>query len=313
MTLSLAGADTAVVSAGRSGFTVLGLLALTTWSSGSARVAGRTRIGAGVGTGNGTNTGTGTDTDTGTGTGSGSALPLRARQLVVLAGSGVTLYTVCSTVAIALAGPVLPALVIAMTPAVVLLAESLMNRVIPPVVTLLGTGVAIVGALLFVVPRLGGTSGPDVVLGTLFAVLAMAATAFYGIAFARMNRAYRGPMASRILPVFALGAVPLVLWAVVSVWSGAAVTWSTVGLLAVLGIVIYVPVYLLQHRILLTAGASYTALLGLGVPPLVGLVSAVTGLATVPVPLQVVGIAGTVLGMAIVIGGTLRRTSDVQR
>jgi drug/metabolite transporter (DMT)-like permease len=283
--VSLAGAGSAVVSAGRSGFTVLGLLALSAWA-GSRRPASAPA------------------------SASTPAPPrLRPWQIVVLAGSGVTLYTICSTVAIALAGPVLPALVIALTPAAVLLAESVMDRVLPPPVAVLGTVVAIVGALLFVIPRLDGSSGPDVVLGTLAAVVAMGATAFYGIAFARMNRAYRGPLATRLLPVFALGAAPLVLWAAVSVATGATLTWTTVGLLAVLGIVIYVPVYLLQHRILLTAGASYTALLGLGVPPLVGVVSALTGLAAVPVPLQVVGIVSTVVGMGIVIGGTLRRAA----
>ncbi|WIB13544.1 DMT family transporter [Curtobacterium sp. MCPF17_052] len=194
-------------------------------------------------------------------------------QLSVLAASGVTIYTICSTLAIAFAGPVLPTLIIALTPAVVMVAEGILARTVPPSATIIGTAIAVTGALLYVMPRLHRSVGGDVALGLMFAVLAMSATAFYGVYFARVNREYRGALAARLFPIFALGAAPLVLWAGYSVIRGATMTWSTVGLLALLGTVVYVPVYLLQHRILLTAGASYAATLGLGVPPVVGIAS----------------------------------------
>lgn len=277
---ALGGADTAVVSAGRTVFTVIGLFVLT--SIGSRRRA--TTIG---------------------GSTRQSSRPYRRGQLVALAASGVTVYTVFSTLAIALAGPVLPTLVIALTPAVVLVAEAVLARTRPSAVTIGGTALAVLGAVVFIVPRLRGSIGHDVVLGALSAVVAMLSMAFYGIAFARVNRDHHGPMAPRILPVFALGSVPLVVWAVVAVASGSTLRWSTVGLLALLGIVIYVPVYLLQHRILVSAGATYASLLGLGVPPLVGVASAAVHLAAVPAPVQIAGMAATLVGTGVVIGRRL--------
>jgi drug/metabolite transporter (DMT)-like permease len=219
----------------------------------------------------------------------------------LLAATGVTAYTICSTVAIALAGPALPSLVLALSPAVVLIAEAALTRTRPPVRTLAGTLVAVAGALLYVIPRLAGTLGNEVALGAVFAVAAMLSMAFYTLYFARVNRGYEGPMARRIVPIFAIGTLPLALWAAIDLARGSAVTWTAVGLLAVLGIVIYVPAYLLQHRILLTAGPSYYALLGLATPPLVGFSSAVLHLAGVPTPVQIAGVALTVLGMVVIL------------
>jgi drug/metabolite transporter (DMT)-like permease len=279
---SLHEASAAVVSAGRTAFTVLGLAVLTGWLSrrGPKPVAepGRHPVPDAV-----------------------VAPRYRWWQVLLLAGTGVTAYTVFSTVAIDLAGPVLPTLVMALTPAVVLVGESVLARRPPSVPTVAGTTLAVAGAVVYVLPRLGGTLGRDVALGTAFALAAMLSMAFYGVYFARVNRGYRGAMAPRILPVFAVGTVPLAAWAAVAVASGETVSWAAVGLLAALGIVIYVPVYLLQHRIIVVAGASYAALLGLATPPLVGLSSALLHLAAVPAPVQIAGMAITVLGMAVVI------------
>lgn len=272
-------ADTVMVSAGRTGFTVLGLLALTGWAR--ARPApqpppGRQALPS-------------------------APLPYRWWQLTLLAVTGVSAYTVFSTVAISLAGPALPTLIMALTPAAVLLAESMLSRTLPALPTILGTCLAVAGAVVYVVPRLDGAHGSGVGLGIVFAVAAMLSMAFYGLYFAKVNRLHRGPMAPRILPIFALGAAPLVAWAAVQVAGGDTVSLKGVGLLAVLGIVIYVPVYLLQHRIIVSAGPSYAALLGLGVPVLVGIGSAMLGLAGFPVPVQIAGMTLTLAGMALVI------------
>ncbi|WP_431030987.1 DMT family transporter [Plantibacter sp. RU18] len=277
---SLQEASTAVVSAGRTIFTVGGLLALSWWTTHRGGVNAPDAPAPVV---------------------RRAPTPYRWWQLLLLALSGVNAYTLFSTVAIGFAGPVLPTLIMALTPAAVLIAESAMTRVVPAVPTIVGTLLAIGGALLYVLPRLDGTVGSDVLIGTLFSIAAMGSMAFYGVFFARVNRAYHGPMAPRILPIFALGSIPLVLWAAAAIGGGESVSWNVVVMLAVLGIAIYVPVYLLQHRIILTAGASYAALLGLAVPPLVGLGSALLHLAAVPIPVQLLGILATVLGMALVI------------
>lgn len=277
---SLQEASTAVVSAGRTIFTVAGLLALSWWATSRVAVNDAKRPAPDH---------------------RSEPTPYRWWQLLLLALSGVSAYTVFSTVAIGFAGPVLPTLVMSLTPAAVLIAESLMTRTAPPLPTSLGTLLAIGGALLYVLPRLNGTFGGDVLIGALFALAAMGSMAFYGVFFARVNRRYHGPMAPRVLPIFAIGSIPLVLWAVGAIVGGEQLSWTVIIMLAVLGIVVYVPVYLLQHRILLTAGASYAALLGLAVPPLVGIGSALLQLAAAPVPMQLLGILVTVLGMALVI------------
>lgn len=147
---SLHEASTAVVSAGRTSFTVLGLLALTWWLTrrGESAPARDHPI---------------------------EAHPPRYRwwQILILAMTGVTAYTVLSTIAISLAGPALPTLVMSLTPAVVLAVEGIMSRTAPPMLTIIGTAAAVIGTLLYVIPRLEGTLGQDVGLGALFAVAAM--------------------------------------------------------------------------------------------------------------------------------------------
>lgn len=273
---SLQGASVAVVSAGRTGFAALGLSALTWWSASRAVAS--------------------TDTED-----LAVAPAYRWWQLLLLALTGVTAYTVLSTIAIHLAGPALPTLVLALTPAVVLAAESVPARARPPGLAIAGTGLAVAGAVLYVIPRLAGSLGRDVALGAVAAVAAMLSMAFYTIYFATVNRHHRGAMAPRIMPVFAVGAIPLVVWAATDIAGGASVGWPVIGMLAFLGIVIYVPAYLLQHRILLSGGPSYAALLGLAVPPLVGVSSAMLHLSLYPTPLQIAGTAVTLLGMVIVI------------
>jgi drug/metabolite transporter (DMT)-like permease len=267
---SLTSADTATVSAGRTVFTVLGLAALT-------HLPGLQR----------------------------EKPPRHPRpttvQVTLLGLTGVTAYTVFSTAAIALAGPALPSLLISLTPAVVLVADSLLRRSAPSRRALLGTGIAVVGAIAYVLPRLApATPGNSMLLGAAAALAAMLSMAFYGLYFAAVNRDYHGPMAPRILPIFTAGAIPLAVWAAADS-AGTRLSWSTVALLAVLGTVVYVPAYLLQHTIIITAGPAYAALLGLAVAPLVGVSSAALGLAgplTVP---QLAATAVTILGMALVI------------
>lgn len=274
--IALQGAGVGVVSAGRTGFAAFGLLLLVLLSNPSG---GR----------------------------SAPPAPLASVhrrpwwQVVVLSVTGVAGYTLLSTVAIALAGPTIPSLILALSPVVVLLLESALTKVRVRPVVLVATVVAIVGAVLYVVPRLAGAAGPSAAWGVLAAVGAMLSMAAYGLLFAYVNRGRRGPMAPRILPIFALGSAPLVLWAVVEASAGEGVELVTVGVLALLGLGVYVPAYLVQHRIILSAGPSFAALLGLAVPPLVGVASAAVGLSPLPGPLQVVGIVLTLAGMLAVI------------
>ncbi len=90
---SLHGASTAIVSGGRTGFTVLGLLVLTRITH--ARGVRSDRV---------------------------EARPYRWWQVLLLGLTGVTAYTVLSTAAIRFAGAALPTLIMSLTPAVILVA-----------------------------------------------------------------------------------------------------------------------------------------------------------------------------------------------
>ncbi|WP_282847121.1 DMT family transporter [Microbacterium oxydans] len=265
--IALQGAGVGVVSAGRTAFAALGLLLVVAAIRSSSRIVPQYTAG----------------------------------QLIVLAVTGVAGYTVLSTLAIALAGPAIPSLVLALSPVVVLLLENALARTRVHPLVLTATVVAIVGAVLYVVPRIGGGTEANVAGGVLAALGAMLSISVYGLLFAHVNRGRSGTIAPRILPVFALGSVPLVVWAVIEVSVGGSIEPLSVAVLAVLGLGIYVPAYLLQHRLILTAGPSYTALLGLAVPPLVGIASVLLGLAPLPGPVQVLGIALTLVGMLVVI------------
>lgn len=274
--IALQGAGVGVVSAGRTGFAAVGLLLLVLLSQRRGRPSDP----------------------------SDPHAPVRRYawwQLGVLSVTGVAAYTVLSTVAIQLAGPTVPSLILALSPVVVLVLESALARARVRPSVLLATVVAILGAVLYVGPRVAEASGPSTAWGVLAAVGAMLSMAAYGLLFAHVNSGRRGSMAPRILPVFALGSVPLVLWAVVEIGAGERVQPATIGVLALLGLGIYVPAYLVQHRIILSAGPSFAALLGLAVPPLVGVASAVVGLSALPGPVQVVGIVLTLAGMIAVI------------
>lgn len=269
--LALQGAGVGVVSAGRTGFATVGMLLLVTF-------ARRER-----------------EPDL------PPVRPYTAGQLSILAITGVAGYTMLSTLAIALAGPAIPSLILALSPVVVLLLESALAKTRVRPLVLLATVVAIIGAALYIGPGLGGAAGTSIIGGIVAAVGAMVCMSVYGLYFAHVNRGHQGPMLPRLLPIFALGSIPLVVWAVVEVVSGGRIEPVTVVVLAILGLGIYVPAYLLQHRLILTAGASYAALLGLAVPPLVGLVSATIGLTALPVPVQVCGVALTLVGLAVVL------------
>lgn len=222
-------------------------------------------------------------------------------QLLVLAGTGVAGYTVLSTVAIDLAGPTLPSLVMALSPAVVLIAEAAIAAKPIRRGILVATCVAVAGAALYIAPRLEGVGTPRVGLGALAAIGAMASMAAYGLYFAHLNRGYDGPMTPRLVPIFAVGSIPLAMWAIVETVSGTAIALGSIAVLAVLGIVIYVPAYLVQHRVIVTAGPAFASLLALAVPPLVGVVSAMSGLAAPPDLLQAAGVGLTLAGMVAVI------------
>jgi drug/metabolite transporter (DMT)-like permease len=231
-------------------------------------------------------------------------------QLLLLALTGGAGYTMLSTAAITLAGPTLPALVLALLPAVVLGIDAVTTHARVGRATVLATLVAVAGATLYTGSGLGsGGAVRSLLPGMLLALGAVLCQAVYNVAFAAVNRDRHGPTAPLVLPVFAVGSVPLLVWAGIDLARGGELTWRALLALAVLGIVVYVPTYLLQHRLMLRLGPSYPALLGLGTPLVVGLVTMLMGRADGPGPVQILAIVITLAGMLVVVrekarGGT---------
>lgn len=96
------------------------------------------------------------------------ALPLRETALLSI--TGVAGYTAFSTMSIAAAGPVLPALVMSTGPLVVLLATAVRERRLPGIVVLLGTVTAVAGTIAFLLAGSLTGTGDSPVLGVLLAL-----------------------------------------------------------------------------------------------------------------------------------------------
>lgn len=267
--VALQDAPVPLVSAGRSIFVVMGLGVLAALASRGQRADGDPSSAA-------------------------TAVPeMPARTTVLLALAGVTGYTIASTAAIALAGPDMPALILTLGPAVVMAMEAASGAGRAHRREIAATLAAVAATALYVAARPdgghgGGTGagGEHPVAGAACALAAMLLISWYGVAFARANRGFRGSMARRILPIHGIGVVPLLLWALLAMLGGDRLTLRALLVLVALGIVVYVPVYLLQARIIVRAGATFNALLGLAVPILVGVISTLLGMTSPPGPLQ---------------------------
>lgn len=287
--VALDGTSTAVVSAGRVGFTVVALWLL---SACHAR-RDRRRAGAPEGVGPARPVG-----------------PLRPWQAAALSVAGVSGYTALSTVAVRVSGTLLPSLIVSTGPLWVLALVCLRRRSAPGKVKALGTLLAVAGGALFL---LAGSRGPQAeavpsapgatgVLGALLAVGAVVLMSVYTVCFAALTRGYRGPMAPVITPVYAWGLVPLTVWALVDLARGARLTASAVAVLAALGLLVYLPAYIIQHRLLADVGAHPVSLMGLAVSPLVAVETAVLGLGGWPSLVQWLAVAVTLAGTAAVVG-----------
>ncbi|RRD07282.1 DMT family transporter [Arachnia propionica] len=272
--LSLTGAPIGITSAGRVGLTTISLWALHHLVSRAPQ-------------------------------GDRPVLPVPAlprHETILLSITGVSGYTALSTGAIAVGGPVLPALVMSTSPLVVLLLVAVLERRRPTMVVLLGTTAAVGGTVGYLLDGSSMTLDGIALLGPGLALGAVGCMSCYVIRFARLTRGYHGPMTPVILPIHACGAVPLIVWGGVEMSAGARVSLTALIALVVLGVLVYAPVHLLQHRLLARIGASPVSLLGLAVSPLVAVEAGLLGLAAWPTLLQWAAILVTMLGMAVVLG-----------
>ncbi|WP_172191169.1 hypothetical protein [Actinomyces faecalis] len=237
---------------------------------------------------------------------------IRRRDAVVLSLTGVSGYTALSTLAVSNGGTVLPSLIVSTGPLWVLALTSTLDRSRPRRLALVGTVVSVAGTIGFLL--LGGSGLMSVSwLAAALATAAVVSMACYSVHFAHLTRTYHGPMAPVILPIYGWGLVPLSVWAALELARGHRLTLQAFIVLAALGLLVYLPVYLIQHRLLASVGAHTVSLLGLTVTPLVALETGLLRLGPWPGGSQWLMVGLTVLGMAMVIGPRRRQTDTQSR
>ena len=216
---------------------------------------------------------------------------------------GVSIYALASLRAIALVGISLPNLLLATTPCVSLLLGVLFYRKHAPRAAVVGVALATLGAAGYVLAtfRVSAARPGTVWFGVAAGVIAVLAIAVYGQYYGRISAGH-DPL--DLLPgIFLIGTVVVLVVLAVTGRLGAVLglSWPTVLLLFILGVIIYVPVYVLQHQLIHLRGAVYMASLSLVVPFLVRAAEMITGRAGLPGPIELLGLAVCVAGVALVV------------
>ncbi|MGI8458851.1 MAG: EamA family transporter [Propionibacteriaceae bacterium] len=235
---------------------------------------------------------------------------------LMLAGLlGVTVYAFASLRAIALVGVSLPNLLLAATPCVSLLLGVLVFGLQAPRAAVAGVLLAAVGAAAYVLGTFRVSAGDPgtLVVGTLVGLAAVLTIAVYGQYYGRISVGHE-PL--DLLPgIFGAGTVLLWLLLVVTgrLSELLGLTWSTVGLLMLLGVAIYVPVYVLQHQLIHDRGAVFMASISLVVPFLVRAGELALGTAGLPSPIELGGLVVCVAGVGLVVRYPVRDRTGPDR
>jgi drug/metabolite transporter (DMT)-like permease len=271
--LAVSRADPAVVAAGRSAFSALGLCLLAFRGKGALRR---------------------------------SVDQVRRRPVALgLSGLlGVSIYALGSLTAISLVGVTVPNLLLATTPCLSLLIGVLFFRKRTSWPAVVGVIAGSAGAVLFVVASFAlrpDLSGSTLLAGVVASGVAVIAIAAYGQHYARLSKGH-DPL--DLLPgIFGLGTLVVIIFLVITGQLGglAALTWVDWGILALLGVGIYVPVYVLQHQLIHLRGAVFKASISLVVPFLVRFAETVFRGAPLPTPFELGAMLVCVAGVALVI------------
>jgi len=271
--LAVGRADPAVVAAGRSGFSALGLCLLAFRGKGALRR---------------------------------SIDQVRHRPVALgISGLlGVSVYALGSLTAIDLVGVTVPNLLLATTPCLSLLIGVAFFRKRTSLPAVLGVVAGSAGAALFVAASFALRSDlprSALVGGVVAAAVAVLAIAAYGQHYARLSRGH-DPL--DLLPgIFGIGTLVVIVFLVITGRLGglAALSWLDWGLLALLGVGIYVPVYVLQHQLIHLRGAVFKASISLVVPFLVRFAETTFLGAPLPTPPELLAMIVCVAGVALVI------------
>lgn len=232
-----------------------------------------------------------------------AAIRRRPLALMISGLLGVTVYSAASLHALALLGAPVTNLIIAMTPCVTLAAGRVLLGKQYDRMTVLAVALTIAGATAYASSSLTSARiAPEVAgWGLSAAVIALLTASAYGLQYGHMARDEESD--DLLFGVFLFGTVGLIVVQCASEGTGDLLAFGAGewALLAILGIGIYVPAYVIQHRLIQRHGAVFTATLSLAVPIIVRAESVALGRAQLPTFIELVGAVGCLIGVGIVV------------
>ncbi|WP_285726195.1 DMT family transporter [Psychromicrobium xiongbiense] len=229
---------------------------------------------------------------------------------------GVAIYAWFSLAAMSLVGTSVTNLVITLSPAFTLVFGVLFFRersswfaAAAVLLAVLGAAVYVLGSFGDPVPG-GAAGGAGYLWGVAAAVVAVSSIALYGQHYARISRGHRPT--DLLLGIFGFGAIVLLILTAATGSLGEYLTLSALDWLwfFVLGVVIYVPVYIIQHRLIHDRGAVFTATLGLATPFVIRISEVLLGWKTWPNAIELIGMLACLAGVAAVIRQGTRKLAD---
>ena len=217
---------------------------------------------------------------------------------------GVAAYAFFSLTALDRLGVSVPNLLLATTPCLSMAFGAIFFGLRSPRIAVLGVVAATIGAAAYVLGSLrleGSMSSPSTWWGIGASLIAVLAISLYGQHYGRLSKGH-DPL--DLLPgIFGIGTMTLLLLLLITGRLGAIfqIDLLTLGLLVVLGVVIYVPVYVIQHTLIHRQGAVYMASVSLVVPFLVRALDMIFFDAPAPSQLETTGMLVCLAGVLVVV------------
>lgn len=225
---------------------------------------------------------------------------------------GVAIYALFSVFAISTVGTSVTNLVIAMAPGLSMVFGVLFFKQRTSWLAVMAVVLAVAGAAVYVLGSFQDSSvdGAMRMAGVVAAVIAVCSIALYGQHYARISRGHNP--SDLLLGIFLFGTV--LLFCVMAA-SGTLAGFFRIAPLdwlwfLILGVVVYVPVYVIQHRLIHEKGAVFTATVSLAVPFLVRAAEIIWFGRSWPNLAETIGLLVCVAGIAVVVrNGTATKTA----
>ena len=237
----------------------------------------------------------------------------RPLALLISGLLGVSIYALFSLYAISAVGTSVTNLVIAMAPALSLIFGVLFFRQRSSWLAACAVLLAVAGAAIYVLGSFSGSAADQSgwFWGVAAALLAVCSIALYGQHYAGISRGHNP--SDLLLGIFCFGTAALLLVMAVNgslaeFFRIAPIDWLWFFLL---GVLIYVPVYIIQHRLIHEKGAVFTATVSLAVPFVVRAAEVLFFAKPWPNGAEIAGLLICVAGIAVVVHNGTKNTKRV--